>query len=315
LPGLRGGAGAVDAGGAGLKVMIMRYMLIVLAIVSGYDEPKRPAEDPGTQRGINPESVVGTYDLSLGIESVGKISIVKKDDNYEHTYAFSTDDGGTFVATGPVRFVGDRIDLVMKKIEQNRDFTVDGKRSFAEVGVRSYFLIKWDKKVYLVPEEDLVQFCNKVNLKSKPEVSWTERYYIRDRSVDADGVMSTAPELPLEAKGWILSDPIHGTILSVEDGRAKIDLGAEEQVWKNMLLYCEPDELAKAELLKKGEKGYQDQCVLLKVVAVHKGYCLAEIDEHQRHADIGNIRKGYWVSSRFPKSLSKEIIWRNYFRN
>lgn len=294
----------------------MLTVLIVLALISGCDEPKKPLSEPAVaQRAVNPDRVVGTYKLSPGIESSSEIIIVKKGDKYEHSYAFATDDGGRFAATGPVRFVGERIDLVMKTIDQNRDFTVDGKRTFAEVGVLSFFLVHWDTKTYLIPEDKLVQFCNKLNLRSKPKPSLIDRFDMRDRVAEPGGVLSTAPELPQHVKKLVLSKPIHGKVLSIEDGRARINLGEQDQVCKDMLLYCEPDESGKTELLKKSKDKYESHCVLLKVVEVSKTECVVEIDQHQIDINIDNIQKGYRVSSRFPDSLTDDTIGHRYFRD
>lgn len=294
----------------------MRSVLIVLALIFCYDEPKKPLSEPAVaQRAVNPDSVVGTYRLSPGIESSSEIIIVKKGNNYEHRYAFSTDDGGRFAASGPVRLVGERIDLVMNHIDQNRDFTVDGKRTFAEVSVLSFFLVHWGTRTYLIPEDKLVEFCNKWNLRSKPRSSLIDRFYMQARVAGPGGVLSTAPELPQHVKKLVLGKPIHGKVLSIENGRARINLGDQDQVCKDMLLYCEPDESRKTELLKKGKDEYERHCMLLKVVEVTRTECVVEIDQRPINTNIENIRKGYRVSSRFPDSLTEKTISHRYFRD
>ena len=114
-------------------------------------------------------------------------------------------------------------------------------------------------------------------------------------------------------KSSFLGKPISGKVLSIEGGRAKIDLGEQDQVWKNMVLYCEPAEPEKTEMLnkgdKRGEEEYKSHRVLLKVVEVHKNDCVTEIYEHQKRHDIKGIRDGYKVYSRFPDSANRKGIF------
>jgi hypothetical protein len=291
----------------------MRHLWIVLALVAGNDDPPKPGFYPGTQGVVNPEHVVGRYKLPDGLESHCELIITKEGNGYHFKDEFSTDDGGSFSAQGPAQFVGDRIDLVLKTIEQNREFTHNGK-TYAEIGILSFYLIRWDKTTYLVPAEEFANLCNELNLGSKPGLLTYRNYYELQEAEGNQGPRSTIADLPPRAKKLVLGKPIAGKVVSVENGRAKIDLGEQDKVWKDMLLYCEPDEPEKSELQKRGDKEYQPHCVLLKVVEVKKTYCLVEIDEKQRNHDLGNIRKGYKVSSQFPASLSRQNIRHNYKR-
>jgi hypothetical protein len=294
--------------------MNMLSLLIILAMVSGNDDPKKPASDAGVKRTVLPELAVGHYDRTSGLESSSRISITKKDDAYEYAYKLSTDDGGFIEAEGPVQFVGDRIDLVVKKLEQNRDFTTDGKR-FAEIHVMPFFLVKWDRATYLVGEKEIEKFCNDVNLRVESPRDVSGNFFSREeaKGKDDNGAVSTIPDVPTHAKRFILGKPISGKVLSIEGSRAKVDLGEREQVWKNMVLYCEPDEPEKNEMLKKGGEKGEDEVkyhrVMLKVVEVHKDHCVAMTCEHPQNHDIKKIRNGYKVYSRFPNSASREGMY------
>jgi hypothetical protein len=262
-----------------------------------------------------PELAVGRYDRNSDIASASRISITKKDKTFEYTYELSTDDGGSIKAEGPVQFVGDRIDLLVRKLEQDRDFTHNGKR-FAEMRVMPFFLIKWDKRTYLVGEDELDHFCNEVNLGTESPRDGGSEYFSRDEGEGkADkGVVSMIPDIiPTHAKEFILDKSISGYVLSIEGGRAKIDLGEREQVWENMVLYCEPDKPEKKEMLnkggKKGEEEFESHRVLLKVVEVHKDHCVVEIYRNQRKHNIDGIRDGYRVYSRFPDLASRKGIF------
>jgi hypothetical protein len=288
----------------------MLILLMVLAMVSGNDDPQKPAIDTGVKRTVLPELAVGRYHKSCDLASFSRISISKKDELLLYEYKLETDDGGFIKAEGPVQFVGDRIDLIVKKMEQNRDFTVAGKR-FAETRVMPFFLIKWDKRTCLVEEKELDEFCNDMNL--GVDGCFFSREEVEGEGKDDNGIAPIITCVPTLAKKLLLGKPISGKVLSIEGGRAKIDLGEQDQVWKNMVLYCEPGEPEKDEMLKKGgkrgEEEYKSHRALLKVVEAHKDYCVAEIYEHQRNHNINGIRDGYKIYSRFPDSASRKGIF------
>jgi hypothetical protein len=291
----------------------MFILLMLFAVMSGTDDPRMPANDPGAKRTLLPERVVGRYHQSPGLESSRTITITKAGESCIYSYEMTTDDGGFIEAEGPVQFVDDRVNLIVKKMEQNRDFTVDGKR-VAEIRVMPFFLIKWDKTTYLVEEEKLDKFCNEVNLREESKPNFSGDFFYRDEVKDDNGAASTIHDVPTHAKKFILGKPISGKILSIEGGRAKVDLGEQEQVWKNMVLYCEPDEPGKNEILKKGGKKGEEKLegrrAMLKVVEVHKHHCVAVICEHPNKINLNKLGTGYKVYSRFPDLASMRGMYK-----
>ncbi len=110
-----------------------------------------------------------------------------------------------------------------------------------------------------------------------------------------------------------MGKPILGTVLSIHGGQARIDLGAQMQLRKDMILYCEPDEETRKTLLKNDEEEYERYCVLLKVVDVFETSSTVELYENQLNNDMEKVRKGCRIYSRFPKTLSEESISRSFF--
>ena len=175
----------------------MLVLMMLLTMVSGNDDPQKSASDTDVKRTALPDLAVGRYHQSCDLASFSTISITKKDDGYEYKYKLTTDDGGFIKAEGPVQFVGDRIDLIVKRMEQNRDFSVDGER-FADIRVMPFFLIKWDKRTYLVKEKQLDEFCNDVNLGVSG--CFFRRDEVEGEGKNNDGVVSTIPHVPTHAK-------------------------------------------------------------------------------------------------------------------
>lgn len=118
--------------------------------------------------------------------------------------------------------------------------------------------VRWGEQLHLVPRNEGPHYCNLVNL------GWISRYpgrcfYLRD--CDDKPKVEGLPSVPKEWKRMLLTKPIQGKIINVmADGRARIDLGAENGVWEGMLLESDPDKLevvrvdAKSSVIKKSDR-------------------------------------------------------------
>ncbi|MHC5538285.1 hypothetical protein ACYOEI_08655 [Singulisphaera rosea] len=94
--------------------------------------------------------------------------------------------------------------------------------------------VRWGKWMHLVPREDASKYCNLVNLgwvACKPAQS----FFLRgdDAKFEPIGL----PDVPGGWKPMLLLAPLDGQIEEVKsDGRARIDLGIQDGIWKGMWL-------------------------------------------------------------------------------
>jgi hypothetical protein len=287
----------------------MLSSLILIAIVAG-EGAMEPAGDPVPYRAFAREFAAGSYKESSGLESVSTLLIRRTNEEFRFQYDMKTDDGGNFAAAGPARFVGDRVELVMETLEQNRDFDIDG-RHYAIKDILKGTVFKIDNRIYLILENQLDRFCNEVNLGMEPQTT-DGGYFSRD--LGNEGPAAATPELPPHVEKMILAKPLVGEVLSVEDGRARISLGERDRVWKDMLLYCEPDETTKRELFGERKEDPKKHRALLRVVDVRDTYCVAEIRGVPPIKKSAPIRQGYKVYSKIPDSASKFGIRTLFFQ-
>jgi hypothetical protein len=286
----------------------MLCLLISTAIVAG-EGARELAGDPVPYRAFAREFAAGNYARSSGLESYSTLLIRRNHDEFRFQYEMRTDDGGSFAAAGPARFVGDRVELVVKTLEQNRDFEIDG-RHYAVNDVVKCTVIQLDSRIYLIPGDLLARFCNEVNLGTEPRRTTDGRYFFRD--LGDKGRATATPERPPHIEKMILVKPVVGAVLSAEDGQAKINLGGRDGVWKEMVLYCEPDEKTKKQLFEERKEDPKTYRALLRVVDVRDTSCVAEIRGVPPSKKTIPIRQGYKVYSRVPDSAIKSGI-RTFF--
>jgi hypothetical protein len=288
----------------------MLHLLLSIAMAAGECVCEQ-AEDPVSYRAFAHDFATGSYKSSSGLESVTDLLIDRNNDEFRFKYDLKFDDGGSFVAAGPVRFVGDWIELVVETLEQNRDFEIYGKH-YAVKDVLKGKVLKVDNRIYFILEDDLARFCNELNLGTDPQQSTEGRYFVRE--LGDKGPVTPTPELPPDVAKMIIAKPLVGEVLSVEDGRARISLGERDRVWKGMLLYCEPDETTKRELFGERKEDPKKHRALLRVVDVRDTSCVAEIRGVPPIKKSAPIRQGYKVYSKIPDSASKFGIRTLFFQ-
>lgn len=117
--------------------------------------------------------------------------------------------------------------------------------------------VRWSGQLHLVPRDEGPRYCNLVNL------GWISRHPDGDfylRGCDDEPKFEGLPSVPGEWKRMLLTKPIHGKVINVmADGRARIDLGAENGVWEGMWLESDPGGFevvevgAKSSVIKKSD--------------------------------------------------------------
>jgi hypothetical protein len=104
---------------------------------------------------------------------------------------------------GAAAWTNDRIHL---------SFQFENKPGFG--GIAPEFVpVSWNSRHYLVPADDVVGFCNAVNLGGEPRMNVYGSYLLRD----GDEKKSAAgfPELPVQYRPYLLEKPIEAAILKV----------------------------------------------------------------------------------------------------
>jgi hypothetical protein len=104
----------------------MLCLLISTAIVAG-EGARELAGDPVPYRAFAREFAAGSYVQTSGLEFSGTLLIRRNNDAFRFQYDIKSDDGGSFAAAGPARFVGDRVELVVETLEQSVDYEIDGR--------------------------------------------------------------------------------------------------------------------------------------------------------------------------------------------
>jgi hypothetical protein len=288
----------------------MLCLLISTAIVAG-EGARELAGDPVPYRAFARAFAAGSYVKTSGLEFFSTLLIRRNNDAHQFQYDMKSDDGGSFAAAGPARFVGDRVELVVETLEQSVDYEIDG-RHYAVKDVLKGTVFKIDNRIYLILENQLARFCNEVNLGTEPRRTTDGTYFFRD--LGDDGPAAATPELPPHVEKMILVKPAVGEVLSVEDGQARINLGGRDRVWKDMVLYCEPDEKTKGELFGERKEDPKKYRALLRVVDIRDTSCVAEIRRVPPSNKSVPIRQGYKVYSKIPDSANKGGIRAFFFQ-
>ena len=105
---------------------------------------------------------------------------------------------------GSLAWANDRIRL---------SFTFDGKTQGVQEMAPEFTPVRWGKRRYLIPANDLVGFCNKINAGEEPRADVHGSYLLRRGDEGAE--ISGFPNVPKEYRPYLLDRPISARILSV----------------------------------------------------------------------------------------------------
>jgi hypothetical protein len=98
-----------------------------------------------------------------------------------------------------------------------------------------YYPVGWGRRLYLIPDEKMTEFCNAVNLGLEPRRGPHGPYYLRDPEWQAP--VEGLPTVPESVRRFILEKPAVGAITRrFNDSEAEINLGLRHGVWKGMKL-------------------------------------------------------------------------------
>jgi len=146
-------------------------------------------------------------------------------------------------------------------------FAFEVEKGYAGRYASEYKPIRWGERVYLIPTDEIVQFCNEINSGSEPRKGVHGQSFLRrgDEKKEVQG----KPELPKEFMSCLFDKPVNAVIVSVKDVRETRDItdspvfittvvinkGKKEGLVPGMQLYVmEPKDLVERMKLTKVEE-------------------------------------------------------------
>src|ERR1043166_5972792 len=121
-----------------------------------------------------------------------------------------------------------------------------------------FYPVRWGARLYLIPTNDIVEFCSDFNQGSEPRTGNRGQYYLR-RS-DADNAVSGKPGVPEQWNKFFLEQPVRGKITElVGKQEAWLDKGSADGLLEGMILTAQ----------RRGDLMFAQ----VRVEAVEKGRC------------------------------------------
>jgi len=83
----------------------------------------------------------------------------------------------------------------------------------------AYHIVNWGERKYLIPEYQMIDFCNSINLKDEPRYHWGGMYFIKDGHEDIE--VEGMPDVPLHYKRYLLDEPITAKVIEIKGKKTK----------------------------------------------------------------------------------------------
>jgi hypothetical protein len=274
-----------------------------------YGNPSGAADQQGPQETL--ERLAGLYFFGDGF--VGRTLMLHA--NGRFSFSWEADDGGYHRDEGTAEIVGGLVSLHSEKSDTNRPGGLPHPKLLP---------VRWGKRVYLVPDGQVLDFCNAVNLGLEPREGWHGRFYLRMvwtekvRAGLEEPRLDTAaglPALPTRWGSYLLKRPLQGKVIrsfrdeegrrrlsdrltpgfvfNLEDERALVDLGSDDGLKVGMELFVFTDEKSSA------GRPYG----IAKVVVVEAHRCTVEVKKPEF---FHGFKKHQKVSSRIPNETIEE---------
>lgn len=142
-----------------------------------------------------------------------------------------------------------------------------------------FYPVRWGTRMYLIPTNEIVEFCSDINQGSEPRQGNHGQYYIRGS--DADKPVAGKPEVPEQWNKFFLNQPVHGRITElIGTQEAWLDKGAADGLLEGMILTAQ----------QHGNPMFAQ----VRVEAVEKGRCRIKCQWKDSELAVGQT-----VSSRF----------------
>jgi hypothetical protein len=98
-------------------------------------------------------------------------------------------------------------------------FALDLTNGYIGRYASEYKPIRWGKRIYLIPADEIIGFCNAINSRSEPRDKVHGSFFLRWG--DENKKVSGKPELPDEFMAYLLDKPVDATIVSVNSAPIK----------------------------------------------------------------------------------------------
>ena len=207
------------------------------------------------------------------------------------------DDGGRSAIDGRAEVAGRLLVVHPSSSKSNRAVPDKSDRSYAPV--------RWGERLYLVPTDRMLSFCNEVNLGLEPRTDRHGQFFVRrNRGMTraAPPPAKGAPGLPAPWEQFLLKRPLNGLLTEVvREGVVRINLGSEDGIRVGMELWVH-------EARPHGE---------VVVLDVHKKDCTAMSKHATRNGEaplykafpaaFPKLAKGQRVTSRIPSAQIREL--------
>lgn len=190
----------------------------------------RQPDDPGTR--LEGKDLVGTFTRgggfgtsTLTLKGDGTFACVNTSDAIEHCRP-----GGS---TMEGRYLLERDYLILTPGPLMRGFGIVGSDAFLPV--------PWGKRMYLLDELQVPEFCQVVNAGKlgPPSRLVSSYYYVR---AETDEPPSGQPKLPAKWKGWLLPEPVIAKVTRLaSDNGIVIDAGEEKGIRVGTQLFAADD--------------------------------------------------------------------------
>ncbi len=98
-----------------------------------------------------------------------------------------------------------------------------------------FFPVRWGSRMYLIPINEIVDFCSEVNQGMEPRSDSHGLYYLREK--DWNKPVTGKPVVPKQWTKYLLSQPIRGKITQlIGKQEGWIDVGADSGILEGMIL-------------------------------------------------------------------------------
>jgi hypothetical protein len=195
-------------------------MLVIVLLVGCSDGTSQQATVPGQD---DNRDIAGEYYHGDGLGSNNSLTLRENS-----TFSFNLrgcvgtydDNDGTF------RRVNDY--LVMSPTKPIADDSSSGMAT-------KFLLVGWGKRQYLIPDDDLLKFCNYINQGMEPRDGAYGSFFMRRG--DWERPVTDIPILPKQYEKYLLAAPLHGTIVKlIDELQATVDLGATDGIRVGIVL-------------------------------------------------------------------------------
>lgn len=168
------------------------------------------------------------------------------------------------------------------------DFTLNNNSKDSKTLPSEFFIVNWGPRHYLIPADEMIDFCNFVNNGMEPRSDIHGMFLLRkgDEKLSVTGL----PTLPKEYRDYLLTAPVEADIIEVND--TKSDFDADDFGSKDTVVTLNKgtnDKLRVGMELRviKPEDLFSTSVKITEVAADHSKALLTQYDKDSESPQIG----------------------------